>query len=335
MAIKSHTIPRFYLEQFAAPRKKKAGLVWVYQKGKEPLHRSTTSQGYEKGYFKVAHDDGAEDESMEAVLAKLEGECLDSLVTARSPLCALSLIRPKLAYYVAMLSQRSTVRRKFSARNWAKLTEPYSSLASNEEYLRDAAQHFTKRTGRTFTREEIAESIGRVAEKFSDEDFTRSTAVKNLLMFVELGKQELLKKYWQVWDAPEGAEFVTADNPVVTFVRLFSAGQELWHPGYGWGYKGVVIAFPLSPTACLTMTDSPRSERRTVDDDTVVRMNEMLICCCDRFVYARTLSARISETVGQWANTSIPGENAFMGRAVDRQVVEDHLRKTMQIERRG
>jgi hypothetical protein len=55
---------------------------------------------------------------------------------------------------------------------------------------------------------------------------------------------------WQVWEAPTGAEFVTSDNPVVTFVRL---KEDLWHPGHGTRKPGVVVALPLAPTACLTV----------------------------------------------------------------------------------
>ncbi len=147
MAIGSHTIPRFYLEQFATRRRNRPGRVCVYEKGKPPQQRSTRSQGRENGYFQIVRDDGSKDEFTETALAKFEDECLDALVSAKFPLCDMALVTVKLASYAGMLFQRSTVRRKFSARNWAKLEAPYTTLASNQEYLRDFAKHISELNG--------------------------------------------------------------------------------------------------------------------------------------------------------------------------------------------
>ena len=83
------------------------------------------------------------------------------------------------------------------------------------------------------------------------------------------------------------------------------------------------------------MTDTPfQDPRARVNADTVQRVNEMLIRSCDRFVYSLTLSPKITETVDRFGATSIPGENAFLGRPIDQTLVENHLRKTMGIPRR-
>jgi hypothetical protein len=244
----------------------------------------------------------------------------------------MALVYVRLANYARMLFQRSTVRRKFSARNWSKLEGPYTSLASNQDYLRDVAEHYTELTGQAFTSEQIAEMIRKQSAMFADENHTRSTFVKDLRMHIEICKQEMLKKSWQVWHAPEDTEFVTSDNPVVTFLRFFTQHEQIWHPGYGFGTKNVVIAVPLAPTACLVMTDVPfRDSRARVDADTVRRMNEMLIRSCDRFVYSRTESLKIAEMVDHFGGTSIPGETAFLGRPIDQTLVENHLRRTMGI----
>lgn len=335
MAIGSHTIPRFYLEQFAARRRNKPGRVCVYEKGKAPQQRSTRSQGRENGYFRIDRGDNTKDEFTETALAKFEDECLGALVGAKFRMCDLSLVYVKLASYAAMMFQRSTVRRKFSARNWSKLEVPYASLASNREYIQDLAEKFTERTGQPITSEQIAEMIRKQSATFMDANYTRSTFVKDLWMHVGICKQELLKKFWQVWHAPQDSEFVTSDNPVVTFLRFFTQHEEIWNPGYGFGTKNVWIAFPLAPTACLVMTDTPFAVSRTsVDADVVRRVNEMLIRSCDRFVYSLTPSSKIAEMVDHFGGTSIPGENAFLGRQIDATLVEDHLRGVMGIPKR-
>ena len=336
MAIGSHTIPRFYLEQFATPRRNKPGRVCVYEKGRPPQSRSTKSQGRENGYFQIVRDDGTKDEFTETALARFEDECLAALISAKYFTCDLALVYVKLASYAGMLFQRSTVRRKFSAHNWSKLEAPYASLALNQDYLHDVAEHYTELTGHTFTSGQIAELIRRQSARFTEQNYTRSTFVQDLSMHIDICKQEMLKKSWQVWHAPQDIEFVTSDNPVVTFLRFFTPQGEFWSPGYGFGTKNVMVAFPLSPTACLVMTDAPfRDSRARVDADTVRRVNEILIQSCDRFVYSLTLSPKIAEAVDYFGGTSIPGKNAFLtGRVVDETLLENYLRSTMGIPKR-
>ncbi len=329
MSVRSHTIPRAYLERFATPRRNKPGRIWVYEKGKEAVQRSTRSQGYEKGYFEFVHLDGRKDESMEPALGRIEDDCLDALVSARSALCDLSLVNVRLATYMAMLFRRATVSRKANARRWSDIAEPYARLASNQEYVRDIADYWSKHLRHEFTREDIEKMIRDQSTRLADKTFTKNNFIRDLMMFIAIGKREMLKKFWQVWHAPNGIEFVTSDNPVVTFVRA-GAQQEVWVPGFGFGYNGVVVGFPLAPDACLVMFGKPQpTDRKNVDPSTVIRMNGVVISCCDRFVYSRARSDEVSETVNQTAATSVPGVNAFMGRTVDENLVEDHMRRML------
>ena len=124
--IGSHIIPSFYLEQFSTPsdrrkrrgEKVKSGRVWVYEKGKEPNHRSTSRQGRENGYFGFILPDGRLNEAFESELAQREGECNEVLACARSDLFHWpSGSQDKLAFYAALLHSRATQARDFSTRN--------------------------------------------------------------------------------------------------------------------------------------------------------------------------------------------------------------------------
>jgi len=106
-------------------------------------------------------------------------------------------------------------------------------------------------------------------------------------------KAELVQKPWQILEAPTGTEFVTSDNPVITFLKL---REDLWHPGHGFRKPGVIVAFPLAPSACLTVGVAGR-EFQEVDAATVKRMNEMVVSCSDRFVYSKTRSQEIFDMV--------------------------------------
>ena len=88
MAVGSHIIPRFYLEQFSNPSERKGnpGPIWVYERGKAPALRATTVQGRENGYFEYVLPDGTREESLEKRLAQLEGQCNETLACAKSDL---------------------------------------------------------------------------------------------------------------------------------------------------------------------------------------------------------------------------------------------------------
>jgi hypothetical protein len=335
MSVGSHTIPRFYLEQFANPArgKGKPGKVWVYEKGKQPQLRATKAQGYENGYFGSVRPDWSLDESLEKHLAKLEDECNDILVCSKSELCDLRSLtnRNTLAFYVTLLFQRSTSRRNFAMGNWLKLKEPYLKLASNEEYIRDFAEHFSESTGESITPEQIRELIQKQAEQFSQKDTIKNFFVSDLLLNVEVIKREFVSKPWQVWEAPSGAEFVTSDNPLVTFLPIT---QEVWHPGHGFRQPNVVVAFPLAPSACLTMGIVGKEFER-VSEATVKRLNDIVIRASDRFVYAKTPNDRIAEMVEEFGGTSVPGKNAFVGAFPDEKRIEEHMRSTIGIRRRA
>jgi hypothetical protein len=335
MAIGSHPIPRFYLEQFAnAPtRKGRPGKVWTYEKGKPTHPRATDSQGYENGYFAYVQEDGTRDESFETHLAKLEDRCNDALVCARSRFYDLTSLahRNELGLYVGLLFARSTARRKFSAGNWAKLQQPFAQLESDEEYLNDTAAHFSELHGELVTPDQIRQMIRNQAATFLQKEKAGNSFIKDLLFHANALKDELVAKPWQVLQARDGSEFVTSDNPVVTFLKL---KEDLWHPGHGFRTHGVVVALPLAHTACLTV-GVVGPEFQEVDAATVKRMNEIVVSCCDRFVYSKTNSQEVSgmmNTIGGW---SVPGKTAFLGRMPGKEEIEEHLRKTMGIRRRA
>jgi hypothetical protein len=334
MSVGSHIIPRFYLEQFANPArgKGKPGRVWVYQKGKQAQLRATKAQGYENGYFGYVRPDGTLDESLEAELAKLENNCNDVLVCSKSELCNLRSLtnRNTLAFYASLLFARSSSRRKFYRANWEKLREPFEKLQTSEEYLRDAAEHFTQLTGEVITPEEMQALVQKQSEEFFENDRVKNNFVKDLLLNVGMMRDEFVSKPWQVWEAPTGAEFVTSDNPLVTFLRLT---EEVWHPGYGFRTPNVVIVLPLAPSACLTMGIAGKEFER-VNEATVMRVNDVVIRASDRFVYAKTPDDRIAEMVEEFGATSVPGKSAFVGVFPDAKAIEEKLRELIGIRKR-
>ena len=332
MAIGSHIIPRFYLEQFATPSKRRnaPGRVWVYQKDHESDERATTVQGFERGYFGFVRPDGTLDESLETRLAKVEGDCQDTLVSARSALFDLRSAsrRNTLALYAAMLFCRATQRRKHNEKNWTKVRTQFDALLNDNAFIAELCRDFTNKHRAELTPERLTKVLTKVCEGLNLPSATRNSFVEELFDSAEPIKELLLKKPWQIWRAPDGVEFVTSDNPLVTFMPYENG---LLNPGHGFRKDGVVAAFPLAPNACLAM-GVPGSESVVLDTEAVTRVNEVVVQLCDRFVYSKTFSEDIHNLVDELGGNKKYGESAFVPLGIVVPTVKDFLRQYLGLD---
>jgi hypothetical protein len=314
--IGSHTIPVFYLQQFAnlSSRGKKHGLVWVYEKGKEPQERSLRVQGKEKGYFAVLRDDKSmDDEAAEAAITALENECNDVLFCAKSELFDWSSYahRKKLAFYVAFLYSRATQRRDHSMKVGEYTYDELESAAADGDLMKELSDAVNvAATKEVFTADAMRECVMKSVREGRDQREMNTHFVSNLRSLAEYLAELLLQKHWQLWRAPDGSEFVASDNPVINFIPLENGP---FHPGHGFNKPGVFTAFPLAPSACLIMGVPPGyAVSNRIDAGTVARINEALISICDRYVYSKTRSDQTQMLVQQYAGTFKYGVNSLM-----------------------
>src|SRR2546427_850226 len=330
MAIGSHIIPRFYLEQFATPsnRERKYWRVWVYERGKEPHHRATSSQGYENGYFGFVRRDGSLDESLESKLAKLEDDCNDVVVAAKSDLFDWSstAYRNKLAFYAALLFARATQRLNLTNRNWKTMQDTFAEMIKEDDYVKRLAARYGAMFNQVVEPERIRAELTRLSQEMQTPAATKNSFVEDIIDHAEIGKEILLRKPWQVWKSST-AEFITSDNPMVTFVPIT---KDVWHPGYGLTYPGVVVLFPLAPEVCLTMGISG-AYVISVDAERVNKVNQTVTSVCDRFVYSRTRSEEIKSLVDTYAGTIKYGVNALMPVGLRMPSLREFIREKLGI----
>jgi hypothetical protein len=152
---------------------------------------------------------------------------------------------------------------------------------------------------------------------------TTNSFLSDLLQMTEYIASLLLRKQpWRVLRPPNGEEFVTTDNPLITFVPL---GNGLLHPGYGFRKAEAVAVFPLAPQACLVMGNAWPVP---VDLDTasLTSLNETLITICDRYTYSKTPSERVQETVQRCAGICRYGVNALMPIGLEMPTARQFLR---------
>jgi hypothetical protein len=267
-------------------------------------------QGRENGYFAYVKPDGTVEESFETVLANREKECNDVLQLAKSELYHWpSGSEEKLAFYAALLFRRATQQRSFSDSNWQKIVDDIRQAANDPEYIRQFALDLTYKRGVPVTEEILRDSITSFIEEATLPKSARNGFVSDLLEHVERGARQLLnKRPWRVLRPPEGMEFVTSDNPLVTFVPL---GHGVLHPGYGFNKEFSDAAFPLAPNACLLMGHA-WNVPKSLDKAALDHLNDALISISDCYVYSKTLSSEIQERVDKYGGTSRYGVNAFM-----------------------
>jgi hypothetical protein len=332
MSIGSHIIPRYYLEQFSVPsaRKKGPGRVWVYQKRRQPDQRATTVQGFEKGYFAVVQPDGTVDESFETRLAEIEGACNDTLSLAKTVFfdSRSESRRISLAFYAALLFSRATQRRNRNEDTSARVQKEFDEAMNDDAYISDMSSHYSRKLGVEFTPEMARRSLEKASAQMRNPSAVRNNFVSDLLWCAEEIKGLLLKKPWQIWRAPEGVEFITSDNPLITFMPY---GNGEMNPGHGFRKEGVVAAFPLAPCACLAMgVNGP--EYVTLDKARVVKVNETIIRLCDRYVYSKTLSEDVRKFVDDQGGSAKYGKTAFLPLGLKIPTVKEHMRRFLGLD---
>jgi hypothetical protein len=312
MSIGSHVIPKFYLERFANPPTRKNGQphLWVYEKGEDPDYRATSVQGYENGYFAFVRPDGVLDESLEKCLETLEESCLDTLALTATRFFDIRSAsrRNALALYASMLFCRARQRRDRCQRTYAKFHAQLAELTDDDEWFADVTRRYIERHGESISVELVRDRLQHLAGTMDGTTALRNNFVEDLVGATEIMKSILLQKPWQLWNAPERLEFVTSDNPLISFVQL--SNGEL-NSGHGFRKPETIGVFPLAPNVCLAIgAGGPDSIR--IEPQFVRKLNHTIVELCDRFVYSKTRSDEINTLVQQCANTRRYGENAFL-----------------------
>ena len=164
--IRSHIVPRFYLEQFGVKtsRKAKWGHIWVYQQNALPRRGTSQGEGAEKGYLAYQLPSGKVDESLEHILARIEDcatEVLAGLPTGKFKLTPSN--RRITAEYVGLMFARSRGRLAGTAWIQSKVSALLHEL-DQDNFLHEISVAASKKYNATVTREQLTEIVKKLAE---------------------------------------------------------------------------------------------------------------------------------------------------------------------------
>jgi Protein of unknown function (DUF4238) len=226
---------------------------------------------------------------MEKVLSGLEGRGAALLPLINCETYVMSSRDVETIFgYMSLMFARTTARRGLNATMLGHIRDAYKDLAADPTWLQEQAAAYERFSGAVTNPKDISASTARVLVKLAKPEYANNNFVQGLLRIAETIFAELHGKPWQIWEAPEPAQFITTDNPVVTL------GPSPWgsySPGWGFRTPGVTVLFPIS---------------------NVKSVNEALVMSMDRWAYSATLDADLEWLVNNLGGSVKYGVSAFV-----------------------
>lgn len=258
--MKSHTVPRKLLEQFAyddpVTRSKR---LWRYQKGQPPYGRAAPKTATRwDGHFADPVNSTKEAELEMRLKREFEdpvNQFID-VIGYRTFAFTASHIR-LLTGYITILFNRTRARRAASDGQSNIMIEALRALLSDDKRLSELAAKQTMdmidsgyQLRRMVTKQEIVEGIKSEIAKHTNDDEAQSSYVQTMETMMEFADERMLNGHWGVVHTGPDKPFVIGDAPVVTWERTES---NILIFGQGFARPNVEALLPVSPTACLHM----------------------------------------------------------------------------------
>jgi Protein of unknown function (DUF4238) len=307
--IRSHIVPRLYLEQFTtkSTRSVKPGHLWVYQQNEPPRRGTSKSEGAENGYFAYPLPSGELDESLETILAKLEDGATHLLRRfSIGSFDGTVSNRKTMAEYVGLMFARS--RGRLAANSWVHgQVSKLMNRLHEDNFLTEITAAASRRHNYPFTVEQISHIVADLAASNVSAVETKKGFLVNLRQNACHASESLLNLPWQIWAASSTSQFVTSDTPVTTAIYK---GENLL-PGFGFDIPGVLVFFPLTPRACLVMGHEVRDYQQS-NPEVISSVNRLAMSFARKHVYARSFSLKINDDVQRNIAAVKFGENAFV-----------------------
>ena len=256
--MKSHTVPRKLLEQFAyddpVTRSKR---LWRYQKGRPPYGRAAPKTAARRGgHFADPANSTKEAELEERLKREFEdpvNQFID-MIGYRTFTLTAAHIR-LLTGYITVLFNRTRARRAASDGQSNIMIEALRALLSDDQKLSDLAAKLTMdmvnsgyQLRRMVTKQEIIDGIKREIARHTNDDEAQRSYIQTMETMMAFADETMLNGHWGIVHTEPNKPFVLGDAPVVTWER--SASNILMF-GQGFARSNVEALLPVSPTACL------------------------------------------------------------------------------------
>lgn len=331
--MKSHTIPKKLLEQFAYDDPiTKAKRLWRYQSGRPPYWKASPDTATRiDGHFGDPRDKAKEAELEHRLNVQIEQPVKDFIAQVGFETFVWSKWHVNLlADYVTLLFHRSKARKMGTREHVEIIIRDLRKLREDREKIMTIAGKWTRDIiedgvplGRPISNEEVAATIGKMIADYEAEDQVRHTYAETIERAISRRDELLVNGSWGVIRTYPENPFVIGDAPVVTWRR---EKNNILRHGLGFGEPNVEAFLPVSPLACLHML--PDVQRNAaVMKPSVAEINVAQASFASEYCFTNLRSEKLNELLQPHFNVSKVGVNVFTIR--HRSYVETMFRILM------
>ncbi len=273
--MKQHYITRAYLADFTDPETP-AGqepYIWVLERESKAAFRRAPHKVAVKTDYYTAKVEGKPDNVIEDVLGHVESIAIPvtrALAAGKQPRALGEVERGSLAYYLGLLETRVPKYRGFVERLAADLMLKILRMsAERPEYFVQTVRQAYQQDGK---RPPIDIESARKFVLSGEYDVVVDPLFSLQSMVAQAPRiAEYVDRFeWRVLDAPPGTAFITSDAPLV---RVTTEPQPAEWLGVGWLTPWMEATFPLSPKACLLVSQHRPAGREMISAETVAEVN--------------------------------------------------------------
>jgi hypothetical protein len=316
--MKSHTVPRKLLEQFAKYNERTKSLrLWRYEKGRLPYPNASprTATRIDGAY---SHPDiRAKEAELEKRLAKEFEEPVNQfLFQIIDPAFeATDERRRSLTKYVTLLFNRSDARRKATRHLQMVTIQAINSFIDNDRQVQTVAAKWSidlllsgNIQGAIVSPDEVRRAARALLQNYDTEHNRQASYAESIERAMSYFDDKLYSGMWRFLKATASEPFIISDAPVVTWERLEKPGQFAY--GMGFHRSNVEVFLPLSPLVCLHIL--PNVERtKPMHEPTTREVNYAQAAFAGRFCFANIQSDEIDAIMQRNYGKAKLGETAF------------------------
>lgn len=302
--MKSHTVPRFLLNQFAYDDPvTRSRRLWQYSRDRKPWKRASpaTATRFDH-HFQDPADPGREERLETRLNQAIENPVHRFLAELRfgdlfpwQPQYVAQLTR-----YITLLFNRSRSRRDATREHTQIQVESLTSLLANDDQVSQIAARWTIRQigngispdEATVTVDEVRERLNETIKRIQTEEHIKTTYVDAMERAFANFDQTMAGGHWGILTTTPDNPFIIGDAPVVTWIR---AGNFL-HYGFGFHRPNVEVLLPVCPTACLHVLPLvPRNQQPLMP--AVSEVNEAQAVFASEYCYGHMNSQAINDLI--------------------------------------
>ena len=316
--MKSHTVPRKLLEQFAYfdPHTRSLRL-WRYEKSRPPYPNASPRTATRiEGHF--THPDiAAKEEELETRLAREFEEPVNAFLfqIGEPAFNATEQRREQISRYLTLLFNRSEARRLATKHLHQVTVHAIDSFLKNEVQILTVAAKWSidlllsgKIQHSLVTPDVVVRVARSLLHNYDTERNRQASYAESIERAMATFDETLFSGTWRFLRASVNEPFIISDAPVVTWERLEQRGTFSY--GLGFHRPNVEVFLPVSPLVCLHIL--PNVERtRELQQPTTREVNIAQAAFAGRCCYSNIQSDEIDQIVQQNFGRAQLGVTAF------------------------